>query len=100
MSNNGEIKATLTTEEYMVAFIDVLGASNKIKNDSAGSLNTVHRVYEKALKLYKEQLLFERHTTFDEDDTVETIRIKIFSDNIVLYTRIIDDLRGCCIHLV
>lgn len=100
MSNNGEIKATLTTEEYMVAFIDVLGASNKIKNDSAGSLNTVHRVYEKALKLYKEQLLFERHTTFDEDDTVETIRIKIFSDNIVLYTRINDDLRGCFIHLV
>lgn len=101
MSNNDDnTKQKLTTEEYMVAFIDVLGASKKIKTDSIGSLNTVHRVYERALKLYNEQPLFERHTTFGEDDTVEQIKIKIFSDNIVLYTKVNDDLRGCFIHLV
>lgn len=100
MSNNDNIKAGLITEEYMVAFIDILGASRKIKKDSAGSLNTVHRVYEKALKLYKSQSLSERHTTFCEDDTVEQIITKIFSDNIVLYTRVNDDSKGCFIHLV
>ena len=52
MINKDDVKVGLTTEEYMVAFIDILGASQKIKKDSTGSLNTVHRVYEKALKLY------------------------------------------------
>ena len=36
-------------EEYVVAFIDILGASKKIKDDSEKSLNIVHTVFENAL---------------------------------------------------
>lgn len=91
-------KKKLETEKYMVAFIDILGASDKIKNDSVGSLNTVHFVYEKALKLYKEQLLDERQSYIDPD-RFEIIKTRIFSDNVVLYTRIGDDIKACFLHL-
>lgn len=43
---NKEYKAS----EHMVAFIDILGASEKIKQNSNESLNTVHFVYEESLR--------------------------------------------------
>lgn len=92
-------KGKYTTENYMVAFIDILGAAKKIQEDSIGSLNTVHRVYEKALELYKSQLLDERRSHINPDN-IEYIKTRIFSDNIVLYTRINDDIKACFLHLV
>ena len=38
------------TSEHIVAFIDVLGASEKIKQNATESLNTVHFVYEESLR--------------------------------------------------
>lgn len=92
-------KRKYITEDYMVAFIDILGASKKIQEDSIGSLNIVHRVYEKALKLYKSQLLDERQSHIAPDN-IEYIKTRIFSDNIVLYTRVGDDIKACFLHLV
>lgn len=94
-----EQKREYITEDYMVAFIDILGSSKRIKEDSIGSLNTVHRVYERALKLYKSQLLDERQS-HNNLDNIEYIKTKIFSDNIVIYTRTGDDIKACFLHLV
>ncbi len=42
------LEKKLKTENYIVAFIDVLGAKEMIKKDADGSLNTIHSVYEKS----------------------------------------------------
>ncbi len=67
----------LKTEDYIVAFIDVLGAKHMIKHDMDGSLNIIHEVYEKSLELYKG--LFEQRVHFD---------FTIFSDNIVVARKV------------
>lgn len=67
----------LKTENYIVAFIDVLGAKQLISQDMDGSLNTIHEAYDKSLELYKE--LFERRVHFD---------FTIFSDNIVVARKV------------
>lgn len=66
----------LKTENYIVAFIDVLGAKEMIKKDADGSLNTIHSVYEKALEMYKKSISRKLK-----------IEISIFSDNIVVARR-------------
>ncbi len=64
-------------EEYVVAFIDILGSSKKIREDSEKSLNIVHKIYETALtqceKLY-------------DNEAIKNLKpiVKIFSDNIVI----------------
>lgn len=64
-------------EEYVVAFIDILGASKKISDNSEKSLNIVHAVYENALssceKLY-------------DNNSIKNLKpkVRIFSDNIVI----------------
>ena len=63
----------LLSKNYVVAFVDVLGAAAWIRRDVDGSLNTVHRVYEKSLALYN--LLLAERINLD---------ISIFSDNIVM----------------
>ena len=64
-------------EEYVVAFIDILGASKKIKDNSEESLNIVHTVYEKAL--------VSREKLYD-NDLIKNLKpkVRIFSDNIVI----------------
>ena len=65
------------TKEYVVAFIDILGASKKIKNECDKSLNIVHQVYTNALqscdKLYASEKILKLRPI-----------VKIYSDNIVL----------------
>lgn len=64
-------------EEYVVAFIDILGSSKKIREDVEKSLNIVHAVYENAFasceKLY-------------DNEKISKLKpiIRIFSDNIVI----------------
>lgn len=70
------LEKKLKTENYIVAFIDVLGAKEMIKKDADGSLNTIHSVYEKALKMYKNNF-----------SSRWKIEISIFSDNIVVARR-------------
>ena len=65
------------TKESVVAFIDILGASKKIKEDSEKSLNVVHDVYNKALLACDE--LYNNENIADLKPVV-----KIYSDNIVV----------------
>ena len=69
----------LKTDDYIVAFIDVLGAKHMIKQDINGSLNVIHKVYEKSIELYKKGL-----------SQRVPLELTIFSDNIVVAKRIYD----------
>lgn len=66
-----------TTEEYVVAFIDILGASKKIRDNVNLSLNQVHDVYSESL---------EEHKIYLSEAPISEIKpvVRIFSDNIVL----------------
>ena len=75
---NKEYKAS----EHIVAFIDVLGASEKIKQNSNESLNTVHFVYEESL--HKAEIIYSA----EEVVGLKPI-IKIWSDNIVVAVPVI-----------
>ena len=63
------------TSESIVAFIDILGASQAIEADSEGTLNIVHRVYDETLSQF--QSLFAERAL--------SPKVRIFSDNIVIY---------------
>lgn len=65
------------TEEYVVAFIDVLGASAKIKKDANESLNVVHKAYNEALRMF--DVIAE-----NEQELLTKPTVRIFSDNIVI----------------
>ena len=71
------------TSEHIVAFIDVLGASEKIKQNSKESLNTIHFVYEESLR---------KAETIYSSEEVKRIKpiVKIWSDNIVVAAPIIE----------
>ena len=69
----------LKTDNYIVAFIYVLGAKQMIKKDVNGSLSVIHEVYESSLEFYKK--VFSPRIKFD---------ITIFSDNIVVAKKIYD----------
>lgn len=71
-----------TTSEHIVAFIDILGASEKIKQSSKESLNTVHFVYEESLR--KAEIIYSA----EEVMGLKPI-IKIWSDNIVVAVPVI-----------
>ena len=68
---------TLKTLDYIVAFIDILGSKQRIKDDCDGSLNVVHNVYEESLALFGD--LFKERVKF---------HVSIFSDNIVIATKV------------
>ena len=65
------------TDRHIVAFIDILGASEKIKQDVDLSLNTIHNVYDETLDAVDS--MFSGEAIEDL-----TPKISIFSDNIVL----------------
>lgn len=71
------------TSEHIVAFIDVLGASEIIKQNSNESLNTVHFVYEDSLR--KAEMIYSA----EEVAGIKPI-VKIWSDNIVVAVPIIE----------
>lgn len=71
------IRCELKNENYIVAFVDILGASKKIKNDPDKSLNVVHGVYEYVLHYLK--------AFCDDVDLIEAKPIfRVFSDNIIV----------------
>ncbi len=65
---------TYNTQECIVAFIDVLGASAAIREDADGSLNAIHSAYDASIKLF--------HDVFVEKGIIPGVNI--FSDNIVV----------------
>ena len=62
------------TENSIVVFIDVLGASDEIKKDVDNSLNCIHEAYDSAIEICKNILR----------NDVDLLKTKIFSDNIVI----------------
>ena len=70
----------LKTDDCIVSFIDILGASNLIKKDVDGSLNLVHSVYKESLDMYEE--VFSNKVK---------LSIAIFSDNIVVARKISEE---------
>lgn len=71
------MKQQYKTDEYVVAFVDLLGATTQIMKDPDASLNVVHEVYNSSLKLH--DALFVKH-----NQTLAIPVVKIFSDNIVV----------------
>lgn len=71
------MKQEYKTEEYVVAFIDVLGATKKITTDQDTSLNVVHKAYNQAIEV--QQKLFD-----DGPSALVKPKVKIFSDNIMI----------------
>lgn len=65
------------TSEYVVAFIDILGATNAISKQPDESLDLIHKIYDNAIETFAQ---------FKNDD-FDTPQIKIFSDNIVIAVR-------------
>lgn len=62
------------TSEYVVAFIDILGATNAIMKQTDASLDVIHKIYENAIKTFSK---------FQMAD-FKRPQVKIFSDNIVV----------------
>ena len=65
------------TSEHVVAFIDVLGATAKIKSDVDGSLNVIHKAYDQALESL--HILFSSETV-----AAFKPKVNVFSDNIIV----------------
>lgn len=66
-----------TTTSYVVAYLDILGATNRIK-DSTGqndSLNLIHNLYKHIMDLANPDTGIKKY---------EGIQFKIFSDNIII----------------
>ena len=64
----------LRTAEHVVAFIDILGASEMIRSDPDKTLNMVHKRYEQSIGMFEK--LFGK--------LKEVLQVRIFSDNIVI----------------
>lgn len=72
-------KKPLETSEHIVAFIDILGASEMIEHKSDETLNIIHEAYSTMMGLYKKLENIFGNSPFG---------IKIFSDNIVIFAPI------------
>ncbi len=68
------MKKELKLNNCIVAFIDILGATNAIQNNAQESLNIVHDAYTESIKVFKKLFKGKRIKPM----------IKIFSDNIVI----------------
>lgn len=62
------------TTPHIVAFIDILGATNAILKQTDESLTVIHSIYERAITIFP---MFQ-------EPGLERPKVKIFSDNIVL----------------
>lgn len=63
------------TDAYIVAYIDLLGVTNKIQSkDSQLAMNKLHNLYTFSVKLTRDVQIEEN----------QDIQFKIFSDNIII----------------
>ena len=72
------------TEEYIVAYLDLLGVTNRIKDyiQDELAMNKLHNLYTFSMSIMKEIQIEEN----------KDIRFKIFSDNIIIAKKISSDL--------
>lgn len=71
-------------ETYLVAYLDFLGSSNRIKEDDEKLLRDIARLYEKTLGFLNL-----------EDTTFSKLQVKIFSDNIIIAQKIDENVPIC-----
>ncbi len=70
------------TTEHLIAYIDLLGVKNKIKEDSSdGYLNLLDKIYLETINRLKK---IQNHLETEKVSVLENFKIKIFSDNILL----------------
>lgn len=62
------------TDTYIVAYIDLLGMTNRIKGTDRQLVNKLYNLYTFSMKLTKDIQIEEN----------QDIRFKIFSDNIII----------------
>ncbi len=72
---------SLKLSEYVVAFIDILGAKKMMKSDDEGFLNEIYDVYNRTKKAIK-----------DFESLYGSLGDKIFSDNILLAYKVDENL--------
>lgn len=81
------------TEEYIVAYLDILGATNRIKENKAAqdaSLNLLYNLYKQIQNLASENGIKK----------FADIKFKIFSDNIIIAKKISDDINNDVLSLL
>ena len=70
----------ISMEKYVVAYIDILGSSEKmIKDDDCCFLNQMNELYHQSMKLVK---------SLQNNFNIKNIDIRIFSDNIIIARKI------------
>jgi len=74
-----EASEKLKTERYLVAYLDMLGSSEKIKRDGDNTaLNQIDLIYRDVLELPSQEAL----------QYFQSFKIKIFSDNIIVAVKL------------
>lgn len=79
-----EKKAGIHTEPYLIAYLDMLGSTDKILKDTEREqyLNTLKRIYEYALQIPGE---------INPNLSLYHMKMRIFSDNIIIVNALIDE---------
>ena len=71
-----------TTDTYIVAYIDLLGITNKIRaEDQQLAMNKLHNLYTFSIGITKDIQIEEN----------KDIRFKIFSDNVIIAKKLSDE---------
>lgn len=80
MERSHRVEQKYKTSLATVAFIDVLGSSEAIKNNANESLNAIHTAYDETI------IQFEKYNS----EHMNEPKVDIFSDNIILSNEIIE----------
>lgn len=78
------------TKPAVVAFIDVLGSSEAIKNNANESLNAIHIAYDETIIQFKQY----------NSEYIKEPKVNIFSDNIILSNDIIEGKEDCALYSI
>lgn len=70
-----DLRTPLKTSKHVVAFLDMLGASSRIEKDQDATLNEIYELYKSTIEIAEKNCSIGR---------LEGIKIKIFSDNIII----------------
>lgn len=81
------------TEKYIVAYLDILGATNRIRESKIAqddSLNLLYNLYKHTMSLASENGIKK----------FSDIKFKIFSDNIIIAKKVSDDINNDVLSLL
>lgn len=81
-TENLSLKTPFKTSEHIVAYLDMLGAKSRTKQDQDATLNEIHDLYSNTIKIARDNCLL---------GDLEGIKIKIFSDNVIVAKELSSD---------